>query len=153
MRKYLPIRFPRALLDCIGCNHAGTGISFRRTDRYSCLQMTGYVELSAAFRCKDTSVFACRQYFGQNILKFQLYSLGLNQIVRTSHHFSQNRLFGSRVWHPMHLLCPILFTCYLPMYITCKGCQEFDVFDMRFVVQDSLVQVGNAPPQRDVIDK
>ena len=31
--------------------------------------------------------------------------------------------------------------------------QEFDVFDMRFVVQDSLVQVGNAPPQRDVIDK
>ena len=134
---------------------AGTGISFRRTDRYSCLQMTGYVELSAAFRCKDTGVFACRQYFGQNILKFPVIFFRSNQIVELLHHFSRI-VVGSRVYGE-HSRCisyaQYFFTCYLPMYITCKGCQEFDIFDMRFVVQDSLVQVGNAPPQRDVIDK
>ena len=103
--------------------------------------MTGYVELSAAFRCKDTGVFACRQYFGQNILKFPVIFFRSNQIVELLHHFSRI-VVGSRVYGE-HSRCisyaQYFFTCYLPMYKSGKGCQVVNVFNMFLIVQNSLV--------------
>ena len=144
-----------ALLDGVGCYHAGACVSFRRADRYSCLQMTGCIELFTAFRCEDTGIFTSRQYFGQNVFQFPTVFFRSNQIVEFGHHFG-GIVVGSRIYGE-HTRCVTnaqhLFACYLPMYITCKSCQELDVFDVRFVVQNSLVQMRNAPSQRDVIDK
>ena len=112
-------------------------------------------QTGTAFRCEDTGIFTSRQYFGQNVFQFPTVFFRSNQIVEFGHHFG-GIVVGSRIYGE-HTRCVTnaqhLFACYLPMYITCKSCQELDVFDVRFVVQNSLVQMRNAPSQRDVIDK
>ena len=42
---------------------------------------------------------------------------------------------------------------YLPVDKTCKGGQVIDGWNVLFIIQDGLVEVGDAPTQRDVVDK
>ena len=144
-----------ALFDCIGCHHSGTCVSFRWTNRYSCLQMTRCIELFTSIRSEDAGIFTCRQYFRQNIFQFPVIFFRSNQFVELSHHFS--RIVVSSWIYRKHTWCITysqhLIASYLPMHITCQSGQEVDFINVCFVVQNSLIQVGNAPTQRDIIDK
>ena len=117
--------------------------------------MTQYIELFTSFRSEDAGIFTCRQYFRQNIFQFPAIFFGSNQFIELSHHFSRI-VVGCRI-NREHTRCvtdtQYLFASYLPMHITCQSSQEINVIHMRFIVQDSLVQMRNAPSQRNVVDK
>ena len=42
-------------------------------------------------------------------------------------------------------------TCYLPMDISCEGCEELDVLHMLLVVEDALIQMTDTPTERDIV--
>ena len=44
-----------------------------------------------------------------------------------------------------------LLTCHLPVDVSCQCCHECDIFYVLFFIKDALIQVCNAPSERDVI--
>ena len=70
----------------------------------------------------------------------------LNHLCRVVLCGGVDREHSRSITHPKHLLA-----CKLPVDITCESGKEFDILYMLFAVEDGLVEMGNAPPQRDVV--
>ena len=117
--------------------------------------MSRYVEVTGSFGSKETCVFTGRQYLRQNISKLPVVSFRSNKFVELIHHF-RRIVFGDGIdgEHTGGIsYAQYLLAGYLPVDKTCKGGQVIDGWNVLFIIQDGLVEVGDAPTQRDVVDK
>ena len=133
--------------DTVGCCHAGSCISLRRTERNSRLQSAADIQKCCSLLCQYSSLFSCCQDTRQDLCQLPGKSTGCNEFIKLIHHFriigaggAVNREHTGCITHTKHL-----FPCQLIMYIACQCGQKCDILYMCFLIQDRLIQMGNTP--------
>lgn len=116
--------------------------------------MSRYVEATGSFGSKEACVSPADNTFGRISRSFQSYPFGaislsnLSTIQKNSFGDEIDREHTGGISYAQYLLAG-----YLPVDKTCKGGQVIDGWNVLFIIQDGLVEVGDAPTQRDVVDK
>ena len=136
----------------VGGHHSGAGVSFRRAEGNARFQTTGRIQAAGAFLREYACRLSRRQHLRENIFQLpgiafgghQLVKLGDPRLVEVAGR-GVNRHHARSVPHPQHLAAG-----KLPMDISGKGREEYDILYVRFPVQNALVQMREAPAERHI---
>ena len=101
------------------------------------------VKPADAFLSQVTGVLASYKHLWKDVFQFPFVLFGSDQGVELAHHLGRvslclgvHRNHTGSVSNTKHLL-----TCKLPVNVSCKLGKESDLRNVRFLVQDALIQV------------
>ena len=115
--------------------------------------MTGNVQLACTLGRQVSGILACGEHLGEDVQKRPTVVLGGNELVELLHHrgvvvlrlgIHGNHTAG--ITHTEHLLAG-----ELPVNVTGQSGLELDVLHMLLIVENALIEVADAPTQRDVV--
>ena len=136
-------------------DHAGAGVAFRRAQRHAGLQVAGDVQPLGARLGQETGLFAGAEHLRQDVTQLPREALLFHELLELLHHVGPvvpgGRVHGQHaggVAHAQHLLAG-----ELPVDVAGQGGEIGDLGHVLLAVQDGLVQVGDAPAERNVVDE
>ncbi len=142
-----------SLCNCIGCDHAGSCIAFRRAERNSCLQFARNVQKLCALFSQNARLLARLQILREYIGHLPGISLVRDQCIEFIHHrciiipcLHADREHSGAVADADHLLAG-----QLPVNIGRQRCHKMNVLYVILAVQDRLIQMRNAPSLRNIV--
>ena len=115
--------------------------------------MTTDVELQCAFGSEETCILTSVQRLGQNVEQLPREALGSNQLVELANHLCVVGLRGGINGNHTRSVAYAQYelTRNLPVNVSCQRGQVLDAGNVLLIVEDSLVEVTDAPAQRDVV--
>ena len=133
--------------------HSRARIPLRRTERNTCFQLSRRIDKLCPRLCQLSCVVSRCQYLGHNVSQFPVKSTGSSFFIELPDHsfieiscFNIDREHTGSLSHTKHLL-----SRELPVDITCQCRKECHVFYMRFLIQNCLIEMGNAPSLGNMI--
>ena len=142
----------RSLPDGIGRRHTRPGIAFTGGKGHTGLQISCGIQKCSTLRCQRACTCSGYQNLRQDISELPRHPFGRSQRVKLLHH-SLVVIIGDAVdrehtggFSDAHSA----LTCQQVMDIARKCGQMGNIFHMGLSVQNGLIQVGNAPPLRDI---
>ena len=141
-----------ALGDRVCRDHAGSGIAFRWTERCTGLQLAGRIQQLCTLRCQPAGLYARGQDPWKNVQQLPSEMMPGNQPVKAVHHIGVVGHCGAVDREHARRLADAknAFSGQLPMYVSCQRCQIIYGGNMRFLVQNRLIQVRDAPALRNI---
>ena len=131
----------------VGGGHARARVAFRRAERNSRFQLAGGIQQLRAFFCQRTRVLARIQHLRQNLPQLPAKMQGVDLFIESIRHVAVIIQFiavdgehAGSVSHAQHLPAR-----QLPVNVPGQRGQEGHVFDMGFFIQNSLIQMSDAP--------
>ncbi len=145
----------RAGLDGVRRDHAGSGVAFRRAQGHTGLQVAGDVQPLGAGLGQASGGSAGGQHLGQDVPEFPGIALRGDELLELLHHVGAvvpgGRVDGQHAGGVAH--AQDLLTGEFPVDVAGEGGEVGDPGNVLLPVQDGLVEVGDAPAERDVIDE
>ena len=131
----------------IGGHHACACVTLRGRAGGSRLQGTRGVQQLCSLRGDMACLHACRLHLRQQLRQTPIKTADLRQLLELQDHFriiapggNINGEHARGIAYPQDLL-----PRELPVHIACQGSKEGNLRHLRLPVQDSLIEVGNAP--------
>ena len=117
--------------------------------------MAAYVETTCALFGEASGILTGQEYFREDILKLPAEAARGNKFVEFGYHRGivvlRGRINGNHtrgVAYAEHL-----FAGELPVDVACQSCEEIDFAHMLLAVEDSLIEMADAPAQGDIVDE
>ena len=138
--------------DAVCCNHTGACVALGRTHRNTRLQIAADIEKSRALLSQISAIVACRCYTRENVENIPRQSLYFANRIKFFNHFgiiciclAVNREHTRRLAD-----ADSFYARQFPMNIARKRCEIVNIGNMLLAVENSLVQMSNAPPLRNI---
>ena len=140
---------------CVGGYHAGPGVALGRAERGTGAEMAAYVETTSALFGEASGILTGQEYFREDILKLPAEAARSDEFVELGYHrgvvLLRGRIYGNHtrgVAYAEHFLAG-----ELPVDVAGKRGEEVDFAHMLLAVEDSLIEMADAPAQGDIVDE
>ena len=128
-------------------------VAFGRTNGDACLQMAADVNHLCSLRCEESCVLTCTQRLGKNVEQMEGQTFRVEDVVEFGNHIGIIGLGGGVNRNHTRGIANTEneLTRYLPMDIAGEGSEILDILHMGIVVEYALIEVADAPAERNVV--